>query len=70
MNQFTREYIERLPEELRHWAREIGNQNPNPIYFVPHSTTTDEARAIRSAIEELRQFDEQPEMVLESIATI
>ena len=58
MNQLTKEYIERLPEPARYWAEAMAESDLcqwAPPYPILSAT---EAEAVRSAVADLRQFEE------------
>ena len=59
MNQFLSDYIERLPEPAREFARRCDEGS---LVGAPevHGLTTSDKHAIRSAVAELRQFETSP----------
>jgi hypothetical protein len=55
MNQLTKEYIERLPEPAREFARRCDEGRLADAPDI-HGLTTSEKNAIWSAVADLRQF--------------
>ena len=58
MNPFMADYIERLPERAQPFARAVALQLP--AYIDPFLGQPS-AQSIFCAIEELRQFDDEPD---------
>ena len=57
MNQFTKAYIERLPEAAREYARRCDEGRLADAPYV-HGLTTSQKNAIWASVADLRQFDE------------